>query len=174
MTSSPTMRPANPSEIGPRATARTRARWCGSSGPSKAGRNTAWNAMRATTPIASAASSRFIAFRSDDHRHDHGSQVERPAAGALGGDRDLGAQPIGVAALLGARAGEHRAGRAPDLARQFLLVGRDAAGDDVHLVAADEDDHDTLLGEMTPLAHDLGPHGLGAAIEIDHAAGNGI
>ena len=40
-------------------------------------------------------------------------------------------------------------------------------GDDVHLVAPHEDDHDALLGEVAPLAHDLGLHGLRAAVEVD-------
>src|SRR6476659_6320514 len=48
---------------------------------------------------------------SDDDRHDHRPQPELAAAGALGGDRDLRAEPLGVGPLLGGGAGEDGARR---------------------------------------------------------------
>src|SRR2546426_1187260 len=77
--------------------------------------------------------------RSHYHRHDHRPKPEPAPAGALGGQSDLRAKPLGIRVLLRRRAREHGPGRAGDLPGQLLLVGRDAAGDDVDIAAAHED-----------------------------------
>src|SRR5258706_13108696 len=82
-----------------------------------------------------------------------------------------------VVALLRRGAREDGARRAADLSGDLGLRRGDAPGDDGDLarpnVRRREDDDEAFLGELPPVAHDIGLDRLGARVEIDAARRRG-